>query len=801
MADYELIGKDFTPPDVRAKVTGSAKYSEDFRAEGMLFCKLLTSPYPHARVVNVDASEALAMPGVEGILRASDVPQMPPPQDPILTDEPHFIGDPILAVAAVDEATAAEAIEKIRIDYEELDFTVDPLESLFPGGKNARTAGNCVAGGIQNIKWTPQDFAGVEDGQLPLGRATSEWQRGDVEAALAEADLVLDETFVTQGISHHSMEPRSCMAYWQNGKCFLHASSQSGTFPIPIVAGTIGIAPTDLVFIAEYCGGGFGSKAAGYPILAVPALMSRDKLNNRPCMLRISRHEEYYIGMARHGFQGRIRMGFRADGKLTAADLFVVQENGPNAGFSDHHSAGEAVSLVYTPSAMRWRSIQVMTNTPPRTAQRGPGQNQIATAVEPLMDKAARQLGLSQLEIRRINAPDDGWRFGENAAETTGAHLRHALDIGAETFDYAGRLARSGQRNGPKVRAVGIGQAFHEAGFRGFDGLVVLTPEGKLNIHTGVGNLGTYSHSGVSRVAAEVLKCSWDNCEVVRGDNRKHLPWNQGQFGSNTSFTMTRSTWAAAEDALHKLKEIAALDLGGEAGDYEVGNERVYRRDNEATFLTYAQAAQRAIELGGIYDGHEVAGNLNAITQAAAAGVAGTGLVGVATDQLGGTATPVALAAGFIEIELDVETGKYEILDYLGVADCGTVIHPMGLATQIKGGAVMGFGLAGSERHIYDPQNGLPGNIGLLNAKPPSYLDVPASMQTAAVGIEDSDNPIGAKGIGEPVEGCAASALLCAISSALDGHYFNRVPVMADMIVNAASGQAPSHTPLQVNTA
>jgi CO/xanthine dehydrogenase Mo-binding subunit len=189
------------------------------------------------------------------------------------------------------------------------------------------------------------------------------------------------------------------------------------------------------------------------------------------------------------------------------------------------------------------------------------------------------------------------------------------------------------------------------------------------------------------------------------------------------------------------------------------------------------------------------------MTAASAAGVAGTGLVGVAKDNIPGSGTVPALAAGFIEIELDLETGKYEIVDYLGVADCGTVIHPMGLATQIKSGAVMGIGLAAHERHIYDPQNGLPANASLLNAKPPSYLDVPATMQTAAVEIADPQNPIGAKGIGEPVQGCAAAALLCAISDALGGHTFNRVPVMPDMIVNAAAGRPQSHGPLKVNTA
>jgi xanthine dehydrogenase molybdenum-binding subunit len=227
----------------------------------------------------------------------------------------------------------------------------------------------------------------------------------------------------------------------------------------------------------------------------------------------------------------------------------------------------------------------------------------------------------------------------------------------------------------------------------------------------------------------------------------------------------------------------------------------VFAKSDATKGLTYAQAAQRAIVLGGKFDGHEVANDLNVMTKSSAAGVAGTGLVGVAKDNLPRTGTVPALAAGFIEIELDVETGKFEILEYVGVADCGTVLHPQGLAHQIKSGAVMGIGMAAHERHIYDPQNGLPGNVGLLQAKPVSYLDVPATMQTAWVDIADAQNPVGAKGVGEPVQGCATAALLCAISEALGGHYFNRTPVMPDMIVNAAAKRAPSHTPLQVNTA
>ncbi|WP_428101325.1 xanthine dehydrogenase family protein molybdopterin-binding subunit [Candidatus Rariloculus sp.] len=799
---YDLIGKDFTPPDIEAKVTGRARYSEDFRPEGMLFLKLLTSPMPHARVTNIDASEALAMPGVHGILTADEVPAFPEPQDPILTNEPMFVGQPILAVTADTESIAAEALERIRIDYEELPFTVDPLQSLFPGGPNARTDGNVANPGIdlQDFKWTAADFAAVAEGQLPEGQPAGEWSYGDVDAGLAEAAVVLDESFVTAGLAHHCMETRSAMAYWENGRCHLHASCQSQSFPVPAVARYIGITPEELVFIAEFCGGGFGSKGGGYPIMAVPALMSR-KLNNRPVMMRIARHEEYFIGSARPGFQGRIKMGFAADGRVTAADLYIVQENGPTAGFNDWRSAADAVSLVYTVPAMRFRGVPVLTNTPPRGPQRGPGQNQIAAAVEPLVDKAARELGLDQVEIRRINAPDSTALYGANQSSVTSAHLREALDMGAEQFNWEEKKARSGQGNGSKVIGVGVGTAYHSAGGSGFDGLVVLTPEGKLHIHTGVGNLGTYSHTGTSRVAAEALKCGWENCVVIRGDSRNHLPWNLGQFGSNTSFTMTRSNWAGAMDAVAKLKEIAAMDLGGEPDDYDIGDHKVFLKDDPEQAMTYQAAALRAIELGGKFDGHEVAEDLNPMTKASAAGIAGTGLVGVAKDNMEHTGTVPALAAGFVEIELDLETGKYEILDYLGVADCGTVIHPTGLDTQIKGGAVMGFGLAASERHIYDPQTGLPGNIGLQQSGPPSYLDVPVMTASAAVDIADPQNPVGAKGIGEPVQGCAAAALLCAISDALGGHYFNRMPVATDMIVNAASGRDQSHRPLQVNTA
>jgi CO/xanthine dehydrogenase Mo-binding subunit len=175
-------------------------------------------------------------------------------------------------------------------------------------------------------------------------------------------------------------------------------------------------------------------------------------------------------------------------------------------------------------------------------------------------------------------------------------------------------------------------------------------------------------------------------------------------------------------------------------------------------------------------------------------------LIGVAKDNLPWTGQPAAFAACFIEIELDVETGQHRIIDMLSVADCGTVIHPMGLATQIRGGAVQGIGMATLERLVFDPQNGLPANVGFHQQKPPSYLDLPLHIQTDAVNKADPSHPLGIKGVGEPLMGASAAALLCAISDAMGGHVFNRTPVLPDMIVNHFAGRPQPRKPLSINT-
>ena len=262
---------------------------------------------------------------------------------------------------------------------------------------------------------------------------------------------------------------------------------------------------------------------------------------------------------------------------------------------------------------------------------------------------------------------------------------------------------------------------------------------------------------------------------------------------------MTRTNYVAAMDAKRKLQEIAAREFGGTAEQFEVANERVYLKANPSQGFSLAHAAQRAIGLGGIYSGQELPADLHPLTVSAAQALAGQGLVGVAKDTLERRGIVPAFCASFVRVEVDVETGHVAILEHLGVADCGTVIHPQSLSTQISGGAVQGFGLALGERHIFDPQLGLSGTRGLYTSRVPTYLDVPLEMHWDAVNEPDPYSPIGSKGIGEPPLGSAAAAVICAISDALGGVYFHRTPVTADMILNALEGQPQSYKPLEVN--
>ena len=802
-----LVGANYITPDIIAKVTGRARYAEDFRADGMLFCKLMLSERPHARVRHIDLRRAEALPGVRAIITADDVPQLGGTTEHCLTKEPLYAGEPILAVAATSEEIAAEAIELIELDLEPLPHVVDPIESLRAGSPNARTDGNVwgpAAGQpprptIQELKWTDADFAEATDGRMPTGKAMEEWSYGDLDAHFKSAALIVDESFVVPSTGHHPMETRSAMAVWQNGKLHLHCSTQSVVRTVDAVARWVGIKPEDVVLICEYTGGGFGSKGGGAVSMAIPALLS--KKANAPVMMRISREEESYIGRARTNMVGRARAGFAKDGRILALDLFIVQDSGPYGPMGDHRSAGNAASLIYQPAAMRWRAVNVVTNTPPRTQQRSPGPMQANGICEGVITKAAKQLGIDQVAIRRMNSPEGKALYGPPDAKgarrhITSAFVKEALDRGAQQFDWDMRKARAGTRGGSKVRGVGVAVGSHPAGSIGFDGLMTIRPDGKLYVQSGVGNLGTHSVIDLARVAADILEMPWEKVVVNWGDTSKGLPWTCLSVGSQTTHAMTRANHAGAMDAKKKLQEIAAKDLGGSPADYTIGNERVFRKGNPSRGLTYAQAATRAIALGGAFDGHELPADIHAVTKAAAAVNAGLGLMGVAKDVYPRDGDTYSFVAGFAEVEVDVETGVVRLVDFYSVGDVGTIVNPRSLVAQINGGCCLGIAHALFQKLVYDPHYGLSLARRFHHNKPMTILDIP-QMHSSALDIADPETPVGARGVGEPPVGAGLGAVLNAIADAIGVDAFRRAPVTSDVVLMSLTHGKRMHEPLQ----
>lgn len=744
------------------------------------------------------------MEGVLGMLTADDVYPDGEPQSTglkMLTNEPTLVGEPILAVAAVDEKTAETAISRISVTFERLPFVLDPLDSLQPEGADAYNGGNTFVfrQGFAVEKWTADQVASLRAGNEPTAEPQQTVEYGDLESAFGESSYVYEGTFTNAGYPHMSMEPRSALAYWEDGKLYLHGGSQSLTAFADGIAGVIGVPKEDLVFVNAATGGGFGqrARAGSIPIYGVPAKLSQ-KIN-RPVMMRVTREEEFTIGGARQGLTGWIKVGFKPDGVMAACDLWIVSDNGGKGGGADAYSAADCISVLYQADAVRFRGTAIGTNTAHRGAQRGPGQNQIAPIISPILDAAADELGVSRFDIRKINTPMTGDVGGPQRTPFTSAYMPETLDLAAEKFGWEERQSRRRRTNGSKVIGLGIGQGYHNAGRSGMDGIVMMGPDGRLKVHNGVGNLGTYSYASTSRAAAEVLKMPWERVDIVTGRTDLHLPITSPQDGSNSTFTNTRTCFGAAQDMLAKMKEIASGDLGGTPEDYDISNERVHQIADESVGMSFGQVASRALELGGKYTGSsDLPEELAEWTQISISRLAGTAFMGVFHDPRH-EGNPPGFTVSCVEIELDTETGKYEILDLINVADSGTIMHPKGMENQLVGGAVWGIGLSGYERHLYDPQNGMPASTGYWQSKIPTFLDTPVKIQTGWTDLPDPENPVGARGVGEPAQGSVSAALTAAISDALGGHIFGASPITADMIINHVAGTSEDSVPLAQN--
>jgi CO/xanthine dehydrogenase Mo-binding subunit len=518
-------------------------------------------------------------------------------------------------------------------------------------------------------------------------------------------------------------------------------------------------------------------------------------------MMRITREDEHFIGRARPGILARTKVGFRKDGRIVAIDMYTICDNGPYDAQGDARSAGTSVSLAYQPESMRWRGLTVLTNTPPKTSQRAPGGMQGIGIMEPILTKAANKLGVDQVELRKINAPAGKAPFGPalpngRQAYVTSAFVKEALDMGREQFKWDERKAalQAGRRKGSKARGIGVAVSPYSGGSIGFDGLFLIKPDGRVQIHSGIGNLGTHSVFDVHRVVADMLGVPWDQCDVVFGNTGKNLPWTCISAGSQTTHAMTRAAHAVATDGIKRMQELAAKVRGGNPDAYKVAGGKV---SGPGGSMTFAQVAEKAIELGGKFDGHEMNEDLNNFTKNSVKALAGQGFIAAARDSYPRDGQSQSYTVGFAEVEVDTETGHFEILDFTAIGDVGTIMNPRSLKGQLFGGIMLGIGHAKTQRWAYDQQYGVALARRFYQNKPPTILDTPHNYTGDAVNLPDPETPVGARGVGEPPVGAGYGAVMNAIADALGDEIFRKSPVSPDIILTAIeNGGKRTHEPL-----
>ena len=421
--------------------------------------------------------------------------------------------------------------------------------------------------------------------------------------------------------------------------------------------------------ISEYTGGGFGSKITSAISAIIPALLS--KKTGAPVMMRISREEEHYIGRARPSIHGRLKVGFTKDGRITAIDMFVICDNGPYDPQGDANQSGPH-GLADVPAAghalaRRFGADQHAAARLAEPAGRIPGHR--ADGADPVQ-------GLAQAGHRSGGDPPHQRAGRQGAHRTrrwptasalyvTSAFIKEALDKGHEAFRWDERKAQP-KRSGTKARGIGVATSCFVGGSVGFDGLFVIKPDGKLYIQSGIGNLGTESVSDCHRVTAEMLGVPWEKVRNHLGPHRAQpaveLPLGrQPDHARHDARGLRGGAWMPRTSCSRSRPRISAASRKITRS----ANERVFRKGGGAG-MTLAQAAKRAIELGGIYDGHELPKGINKFTVASAKALAGQGLLAVARDTMPRDGQTHSFVAGFAEVEVDLETGKYRILDYPG---------------------------------------------------------------------------------------------------------------------------------------
>lgn len=721
---FAYVGRPVPRIDGPERVSGRARYAADVQMPGMLHTAILRSPHPHARIVAIDARSAAALPGVRAILTHQNAPQISwyLGKSWLLDTVVRFEGEEVAVVAADTPDAAVEAARLIEVTYEPLPFVVDPEQALHPASPLVHPDGNLVGG-------EPEIY-----------------QRGDVEHGLHEAGVTASLVVRTPVALHNSMEPHGAVAVWDGDRLTIYESTQHIFGVRARVAGVLGLPLANVRVIKQFMGGGFGSKngAGRYTIFA--ALLS--KMTGRPVRVMLDRRAENLAAGNRSSSVQRLTVGATRDGTLVAIDLDAITGVGAYAG-GVMPVGGPARELYRCPNV---RTVErgAYTNTGPMSAFRAPGYVEGTVALELAMDGLAERLGLDPLELRRRN---DAAGDQPSGRPYSIKQLDRAYEIGAERVGWHRRAEMPG--TGRIRRGLGMAsQIWGGAGGPPAYAWVRVNPDGTVEVITGTQDIGTGVRTALAQIAAEEFGIPIERVTVHLGDTEN--PYSPLSAGSMTLASVGPAVRMAAADAREQVLEIAASMLEANPKDVRV-------RDGE---IHVAGSPDRTVSWNAVA---EKIGNFT---------IMGKGFRGPNP----GDVKMATFGAQFAEVEVDVETGEVRVLRVVAVHECGRVINPLTLGSQIEGGIIQGLGFALTEQRLVDPATGAVVNANLEEYRIPTSLDLP---QIEHVMLEDPDpavNNLGAKGIGEPPIIPTAAAIANAVSHAL-GLRVTDLPLTRDRVL------------------
>jgi xanthine dehydrogenase YagR molybdenum-binding subunit len=741
-ADLLVVGQAHPRLEGREKVTGRARYASDVRLPGLLYGRVLRSPYPHALVRSIDISRAEQAPGVHAVICSENVPHIPWYEEGVLFETTaRLVGDEVAAVAAESEELAEDALRLIEVDYEPLSFVTSIEEALRPGAPKVHDAGN-IAG-------EPQIY-----------------ERGDPEAGLREADVVIDATYETASALHNALEAHGCTASWEGDSLTLWDSTQAVFAVREQVAEKLGLPEAHVRVIKHHMGGGFGAKQIAWKHDVIAALLSRQA--GRPVHLILDREAENLAAGNRNPTRQHVRLGAKRDGTLTAIVVRIEQAVGAYRTGGEASNVSGTYQTLYRCPNVRTEQTAVYTNTGPAVAFRAPGHCEGAFAQEQAMDELARALEMDPVELRRRNYSEVDQLSDKPFTLPEG--LRLCYDRVTEVFGW-GQQERAPSTG--RMRR-GIGFAAHDwAGGHGKPpgyAWVDLNSDGTADVITGTQDIGSGTRTGLAQVAAEELGIPLDHIAFRLGDTATG-PYSPVSSGSGTQATIGPAIRAAATEVKAQLLQVASVVL-------EIGADRLSVRDGR---ILVDGDAERSIAVS------EVMEKIRPHT------LQGRGACGPLPEDK----TVRTFGAQFVELEVDTETGEITVLRVVTAHDCGRIINPTLVDSQVVGGITQGLGYALLEERVVDPRLGIVLNADLEEYHVPTVADVPV-FEHAHVDVPDSAaNSTGAKGIGEPPLVPTAPAVANAVFDAI-GLRFREGPltrqrvlaVLAEQGANAGEGAA-----------